>query len=90
MEQAAVLQKDLRTQFIDNEGVKVLVKQIALSDVNAVKTLATNLEKEIGNAVIVFGTVNNDKPQVTICMSPDLAKANLLTLAPQVLSLRCD
>ncbi len=75
IEQAAGLQKDLRSQFVNTEGVNMLIKQIALSDVNAVKTLATNLEKEIGNAVIVFGTVNNDKPQVTICMSPDLAKA---------------
>ncbi len=75
IEQAAGLQKDLRAQFVDTEGVNILIKQIPLSDVNAVKTLATNLEKEIGNAVIVFGTVNNDKPQLTICISPDLAKA---------------
>ena len=37
--------------------------------------MATNLEKEIGNAVIVFGSVANDKPQLTVCISPDLAKA---------------
>jgi alanyl-tRNA synthetase len=75
IEQAATLQKSLRSQFVDNEGVKVLIQQINLSDANAIKTLATNLEKEIGNAVIVFGSINNDKPQLTICISPDLAKA---------------
>ena len=82
IEQAAGLQKDLRSQFLviasdsaANEGVNILIKQISLSDVNAVKTLATNLEKEIGNAVIVFGSINNDKPQLTICISPDLVKA---------------
>ena len=37
--------------------------------------MATNLEKEVGNVIIVFGTVSNDKPQLTICISPDLAKA---------------
>ena len=80
IEQAAGLQKELRSQFQviardeATEGVKILIKQIPLSDVNAVKTLATNLEKEIGNAVIVFGTINNDKPQLTICISPELAK----------------
>jgi alanyl-tRNA synthetase len=75
IEQAASLQKELRSQFVDNEGIKLLVKQIALTDNNAIKTLATNLEKEMGNALIVFGTVSNDKPQLTICISPDLAKA---------------
>ncbi len=75
MEQATALQKDLRSQFVDNQGVKILIKQIVLSDSNAIKTLATNLEKEIGNAVIVFGTISNDKPQLTICISQDLAKA---------------
>ena len=80
IEQAAALQKELRSQFVviakdeATAGVNMLIKQIPLSDVNAVKTLATNLEKEIGNAVIVFGTINNDKPQLTICISPDLAK----------------
>ena len=75
IEQASNLQKELRTQFVDNEGVKVLIQHISLTDNNAIKTLATNLEKEIGNAVIIFGSVSNDKPQLTICISPDLAKA---------------
>ena len=46
-----------------------------MSDNNAIKTLATNLEKEIPNAVIVFGSIANDKPQLTICINPNLAKA---------------
>jgi alanyl-tRNA synthetase len=75
IEQAAGLQKELRLQFVDNQGVKLLVKQISLTDNNAIKTLATNLEKEVGNALIVFGTVSNDKPQLTVCISPDLAKS---------------
>ncbi len=75
IEQATALQKELRSAFQNTEGVNILIKQIALSDVNAVKTLATNLEKEIGNAVIVFGSINSDKPQLTICISPELAKA---------------
>jgi alanyl-tRNA synthetase len=68
------LQRELRPQFVYTEGVNLLIKQINLTDNNAVKTLTTNLEKEIGNAVIIFGSVSNDKPQLTICISPDLAK----------------
>ena len=75
LEQAATLQKELRSQFVDTEGVNILIKQINLSDSNAIKTLATNLEKEIPNAVIVFGSIANDKPQLTICLNPTLAKA---------------
>jgi alanyl-tRNA synthetase len=75
LEQAAILQRELRPQFVYTEGVNLLIKQINLTDNNAVKTLTTNLEKEIGNAVIIFGSVSNDKPQLTICISPDLAKA---------------
>jgi alanyl-tRNA synthetase len=84
LEQAASIQKELRSEFknieVQNpatggtEGVNLLVKQISLSDGNAVKTLATNLEKEVGNALIVFGTISNDKPQLTVCISADLAK----------------
>jgi alanyl-tRNA synthetase len=75
IEQAAILQRELRPQFVYTEGVNLLIKQINLTDNNAIKTLTTNLEKEIGNAVIIFGSVSNDKPQLTICISPDLAKA---------------
>lgn len=75
LEQAAVLQRELRSQFVDTEGINVLIKQINLNDNNAIKTLATNLEKDVNNAVIIFGSVSNDKPQLTVCISPDLAKA---------------
>ncbi|MBL7814553.1 MAG: alanine--tRNA ligase [Saprospiraceae bacterium] len=82
LEQAASLQRSLRAEFqviasngAATEGVNVLIKQISLSDASAIKTLAANLDKEVGNAVIVFGSVKDDKPQLTISISPDLAKA---------------
>lgn len=78
VEQAAGLQKDLRTKFKEHNGFNLLVEKIGVNDANAVKTLAYNLEKEIGNAVIVFGTVKDDKPMVTVRISDDLAKAKNL------------
>ena len=68
----------------------LLVKQINLADNNAVKTLATNLEKEVGNAVIVFGTISNDKPQLTICISPDLVKSKNLNAGTMIRELAKD
>ena len=90
IEQAATLQKSLRDEFQNTEGVNLLVKQISLSDNNAVKTLATNLEKEIGDAVIVFGTISNDKPQLTICISPDLVKSKNLNAGTMIRELAKD
>ena len=75
IEQATALQKTLRSEFQNTEGVNLLIKQIGLGDANALKTLVANLDKEVGNAVMVFGTINNGKPQLTISISPDLAKA---------------
>ena len=75
IEQATVLQKSLRSEFVNTEGANLLIKHINLGDANALKTLAANLDKEVGNAVMVFGSINNGKPQLTISISPDLAKA---------------
>ncbi len=75
LEQAAGLQKELRSEFVQKEGFQLLVKRLPLTDANAVKTLAYNLEKEVGNAVIVFGTISNDKPQLTIRISDELVQS---------------
>lgn len=75
LEQAAGLQKELRSEFVQQNGIQLLVKRLPLTDANAVKTLAYNLEKEIGNAVIVFGNIANDKPLLTIRISDELVQA---------------
>lgn len=75
LEQAAGLQKELRSEFVQHNGIQLLVKRLPLTDANAIKTLAYNLEKEVGNAVIVFGTISNDKPQLTIRISDELVQS---------------
>ncbi|MDX1942266.1 MAG: alanine--tRNA ligase [Saprospiraceae bacterium] len=75
LEQAAGLQKELRSEFVQQNGIQLLVKRLPLTDANAVKTLAYNLEKEVGNAVIVFGNIANDKPLLTIRISDELVQA---------------
>jgi alanyl-tRNA synthetase len=89
-QQAVGLQKELRGQFVNHQGINLLVKQIPISDANAVKTLIYNLEKEVGNAVIVFGTVSGDKPQLTIRISEELAKARNLNAGAMVRELAKD
>jgi alanyl-tRNA synthetase len=88
IEQAAQLQKTLRTQFVAHSGgFNVLVAQIPLNDANAIKTLIHNIEKEIGNAVVVFGTVSGEKAQITIRISDALAKAKGLNAGAMVRTL---
>lgn len=72
MEKASILQHSLVASFESVNGINVLVKKIDLGDAKAVKTLITNLEKEKGNALIVLGTVSNEKPQLTIQISQNL------------------
>jgi alanyl-tRNA synthetase len=87
IEQAAQLQKNLRTQFIDYKGINLLIAQIPLNDANAVKTLIHNLEKEAGNAVVVLGTVSGEKAQITIRITDALAKAKGLNAGAMVRTL---
>jgi len=58
----------------DVNGVNVLTAKISLADSKAVKTLIFNLEKEIGNAVVLIGNVIDDKPQLLLKISENLIK----------------
>ena len=78
LEKAANLQKVLRTKFTVTEGVNILIEKVDLTDANALKTMTYNLEKEIGSALIVFGSVNQGKPQLTVCVSQNLVASHKL------------
>jgi alanyl-tRNA synthetase len=88
--QAHVLQGQLRSKFLTINGVNILATRIEISDAKTVKTLAYNLEKEKGNALIVFGTVSNDKPQLTIVISEELVKSKGLNAGAMIRELAKD
>jgi alanyl-tRNA synthetase len=74
-EQANSLRDGLRTKVTDRNGANFLAQIIPISDGNAVKNLAVELEREIGNAIIAFGAVSDDgKPSLTIKISDNLVK----------------
>ena len=73
-EQANALRDGLRNKVEPVNGVSLLAAVLPLSDANAVKTLAFELERELGNAVIAFGSVNADKPLLTVKISESLVK----------------
>jgi len=74
-EQANGLRDGLRSKFVAIGEVKYLAEILPVSDANAVKNLAVELEREVGSAVIAFGSVSADgKPSLTIKISDNLVK----------------
>jgi alanyl-tRNA synthetase len=75
-EQANSLRGSLRDQIQTVNGIHFLATVLPLNDANAIKTLAFEIDREAGNAVIAFGSVSPDgKPLITIKISDDLAKS---------------
>jgi alanyl-tRNA synthetase len=73
-EQAGNLKGQLKGQVQPLNGVNLIAAKLPLQDSNAIKTLAYQLEGEIGNACIVFGAVVGEKPQLTIVVSKELTE----------------
>jgi len=65
--------------------VKFLAEILPIGDANAVKTLAVELERETGHAVIAFGSVSAEgKPSLTIKISDNLVKEKGLNAGTMV------
>ncbi len=73
-EQANGLREGLRSRFVVLGGIHFLAEILPISDANAVKTLAAELEREIGNAVVAFGSMQADKPSLSVKISDNLVK----------------
>jgi alanyl-tRNA synthetase len=73
-QQAQSLKGSLKSQVQQINGVNFLAAKLPLGDANAIKTLAYQLESEIGNACIVLGAEVNGNPQLTIAISRELTE----------------
>jgi alanyl-tRNA synthetase len=74
-EQAGALKSQLKSQFQEVKGIKFLSAKLPIQDANAVKTLAFQLETEVGNCCIVFGLESDGKPQIMVAVSRELTEA---------------
>ncbi len=72
--QAGGLKDDLKSKIETIDGVNFIAANLPIGDAKAIKTLAYQLEKELGNALIVFGANINGKPQLTVAISEQLTK----------------
>ncbi|MBK7938950.1 MAG: alanine--tRNA ligase [Lewinellaceae bacterium] len=73
-EQANGLRDGLRAKFEQVNGIQFLATVLPIGDANAIKTLAFELDREVGNCVIAFGSVTSDKPLLTVKISDNLVK----------------
>ena len=70
--QAGALKGQLKGQVEQVNGINFLAAKLPLQDANAIKTLAYNLEAELGNACLVFAADLGGKPLITIRISDSL------------------
>lgn len=72
--QAGSLKEDLKKGATSINGINFISKKLPLNDSKAIKTLAYQLEQEMGDALIVFGAEVNGKPQLMVTISETLTK----------------
>ncbi len=77
IEQASGLKDKLKNDLEQINGINVIRAIVPLDDSKAVKTLAYNLEEEIGNIVIAFAFVSNERPQLMLAVSKSLTEKGL-------------
>ncbi len=73
--QAGGLKDDLVKKAEQLDGINFIASRLPLNDPKAIKTLAYQIEKEMGNALIVFGAEVKGKPQLVVTISESLIEA---------------
>ncbi len=76
--QANALQSQLKKDMQSINGINFIGARLPLNDANTIKTLAYQLEQEVGDALIVFGAEVKGKPQLTIAISKNLTESKSL------------
>jgi len=72
LEKAAGLKNQLLDQFIQKDGVNILVAQVELPNADSLKKLAYELKNEMTNALVVLAAKIEDKPQVAVILEDGL------------------
>ena len=77
-QQAGNLKSELKEKVTQVNGVNFIGTQLPIGDAKAIKTLAYQLEKDLGDAVIVFGATIKGKPQLSVTISENLIEGKSL------------
>jgi alanyl-tRNA synthetase len=74
---AAYRVETLLGQALDVRGAKVLVAEVAVGDVNALRELSDRFRDKLGSAVVALGAVIGDRPLVVVAVTQDLVARGL-------------
>jgi alanyl-tRNA synthetase len=70
--QAHALKDELKAKAESINGLHFIGARLPINDQAALRNLAAQLDNELGNAVIVFGALINDKPMIMVSISKSL------------------
>ena len=73
--QIGVVKERLLANITEVEGINVIAQKVDLGDSSAIKDLAFQLKAQVDNLFLVLGAEVNGKPNLTIVVSEELAKA---------------
>lgn len=76
-EKAGDIQNQLKSEFKEINGKNLLVAKLPGTDAKSAKTIAYNLEKQLGDVVILFGLENNGKANLMLTISQNLVNEEL-------------
>jgi alanyl-tRNA synthetase len=76
--QAASLKDTLMASAKDTSGLKVLTAKLKDMDSKSAKTLAYNIQAELGESVILFGLEDQGKASIMLTISESLTKSKAL------------
>ena len=73
--QAASLKGNLVKSAQSRDGYAILVTKLTDMDTKSAKTLATNIQAELGNSVVLFGLEDNGKATIMLSITDALSKS---------------
>jgi len=76
--QAGNLKGDLIKSAESINGINLIRQKVNITDTKAAKSLASQVENEVGDAVVVFGIENAGKAQIMITISKSLVEGKSL------------
>ncbi len=76
--QAQSVKKDLIANVENINGVNLIASKLDIQNIDILKDLAYQLEREVGDAVIVFGCEIKSKPQLMVAISKNIVEEKSL------------
>ncbi|MBK8511281.1 MAG: alanine--tRNA ligase [Saprospiraceae bacterium] len=71
----AAIKQSLMAGVKNVDGIHYVISDLGIVDEKDAKTLSFQLEKELGNAYILFGLISNHKPMLMLHISAELVKS---------------